>query len=854
MTTIRRANERLEVDDDLAVVALRDLVFFPYLVLPLLIGRAASLAALDEARRGSGRVLLLAQRDASIDTPEADDLNRVGTVAQIVETTPLPDGTSRVMFEGLGRARVIEFTGGRGASVSRARIEAFVAAECDDPAVPDLGAAGPMQPDRSPTDDAQWRTVARYFAEYCDLHERMADGLARTIVEGPDRTRAAHLIAGHMLLSPADKQAVLECPDLSAMLETLQRLLARELEVLHIEKKLEQQVHLRMDGNRRQHYLREQLRAIRQELGDDEGDDWADLEAALAEAGVPEPVELRARRELDRLRRLNPVAPEAGVIRGWLEWIAALPWHARSNEAVDVAQAEAILEADHHGLAEVKDRILDQIGVFAQVGRTTGPVLCLVGPPGVGKTSLARSIARALGREFVRVSLGGVRDEAEIRGHRRTYVGALPGRIVQGMRRAGTRNPLFLLDEIDKLAQDRLGDPGAALLEVLDPEQNGAFTDHYLEVDYDLSDVLFIATANSLSDIPAALRDRMEVIRLPGYLDTEKRGIAERFLWPRQARAHGLDPERVTLAPGVIAAVIGDYTREAGVRELTRRLARLARKLAREAATQGAGGSVSGGAGEARRSEGSVSGDGAAVPGSGRRAWTRHVVPADLPGLLGPAAQRDEAPDSDPDRVGIAQGLAWTAAGGQVLDVEVAVVPGTGEVRLTGTLGDVMKESALAALTWARSRSARLGLDERFHEQVDVHVHIPEGATPKDGPSAGITMAVALISALTGIPTAPALALTGEVTLRGRVLAVGGIREKAVAALRQGLRTVVIPAGNRADLERLPDEVRDGLEFVLVHSMDEVLIPSLVRSPVPRPTPSTARLGDELAAPHPSPQ
>ncbi len=558
------------------------------------------------------------------------------------------------------------------------------------------------------------------------------------------------------------------------------------------------------------------MRGSRPDAQHDDAEDWAEIEETIREADLPPHARDRADKELRRLKKLNPVAPEAAVIRTHLDWIVSLPWSARSEDNLDVRHASDILESEHFGLGEVKERVLDHVAVLSLVREMRGPILCLVGPPGVGKTSLGRSIAEALGREFVRVSLGGVRDEAEIRGHRRTYVGALPGRIIQGMRRSGTKNPVFLLDEVDKLARDFHGDPGAALLEVLDPEQNRAFTDHYLELEFDLSDVLFVATANTLQGVPEPLRDRMEVIRLPGYLDTEKREIAHRFLWPRQAARHGLARHEVPLAPGAVHAVIERYTREAGVRELDRRLSRIARKLARSVA------------------------DGARLP--------PRIEAGDLKELLGPPTYPPPDRDQDEDRVGIANGLAWTASGGEVLDVEVAIVPGAGNVRLTGTLGEVMKESAHAAVTYARSRSKRLGLEPQFHEHIDVHIHIPEGATPKDGPSAGITIAVALISALTDTPTRADVAMTGEITLRGRVLGVGGVKEKAVAALRNGMRRVVLPAANATDLELLPDEVRESVDFDLVQTMDEVLDAVLTERSARRPHPHESDLG--IPIPH----
>jgi ATP-dependent Lon protease len=541
------------------------------------------------------------------------------------------------------------------------------------------------------------------------------------------------------------------------------------------------------------------LKAIHREPAKDEPDEWAEISEMIEEADLPPHARARAEKEVGRLKKLNPVAPEAAVIRTHLDWIVSLPWRARSQDSIDVRRAASVLEAAHFGLSEVKERILDHVAVLSLVREMRGPILCLVGPPGVGKTSLGRSIADALGREFVRVSLGGVRDEAEIRGHRRTYVGALPGRVIQGMRRSGTRNPVFLLDEVDKLARDFHGDPGAALLEVLDPEQNRTFTDHYLELEFDLSDVLFVATANTLQEVPEPLRDRMEVIRLPGYLDTEKREIASRFLWPRQAERHGLEA-RPDLSPQAIHDIIERYTREAGVRELERRLSRIARKLARAVA------------------------DGKPTLGA--------IGVEDLKELLGPPPYQPSDRDQEGERIGIANGLAWTAAGGEVMDVEVAIVPGAGNLRLTGTLGDVMKESAQAAVTYARSRAQMLGLEPLFHEKVDVHIHIPEGATPKDGPSAGITIAVALISALTDTPTRADVAMTGEITLRGRVLGVGGVKEKAVAALRSGMRRVVLPAANASDIELLPQEVKDEVVFELVRTMDEVMDAVLARSPL----------------------
>lgn len=773
MADLIRVDQPVEIPERLPVVALRDLVFFPYVVLPILVGRHRSLAALGEAREQfDGLVVLVAQKDPAVDDPGASDLFRVGTVARVVQMSQLPDGTSRVVLEGIGRVRVERLT-----TASKA-LRATVVPLAREAEATDREAGGEIE--------RLTGSVKHLYREYARIHDRVPDDLSETVTTEGDRVRFAHLVAGHVIVPSLEKQEILESKDLANTLELLRELLSRELEILRIERKLDRQIQMRLGG--------EELTELSDGLHPPktaEPDEWGELDEQIRKTDLPAAVRDRAEKELARLRKLNPVAPEAAVIRNHLDWLVALPWSGRSVDNLDVKHAADVLEAEHFGLEEVKDRILDHVAVLSMVREMRGPILCLVGPPGVGKTSLGRSIANALGREFVRVSLGGVRDEAEIRGHRRTYVGALPGRVIQGMRRSGTRNPVFLLDEVDKLARDFHGDPGAALLEVLDPEQNRTFTDHYLEVEFDLSDVLFIATANTLQDIPEPLRDRMEIIRLPGYLLTEKHQIATRYLWPRQLQGHGLGPDNVDLSSDAVSEIIERYTREAGVRELERRFSRIARKLARAHADD--------------------------APAQAK------VCRDDLRELLGPPPYHPPDRDRDGDRVGIANGLAWTATGGEILDVEVAVVPGAGQLRLTGTLGDVMKESAQAAVTYARSRSMMLGLDADFHERIDVHIHLPEGATPKDGPSAGITIAAALISALTERPTRSDVAMTGEITLRGRVLAVGGVKEKAVAALRNGVRTVVLPAANATDLELLPSEVTDEVRFEVVRTMDEVL-------------------------------
>jgi ATP-dependent Lon protease len=805
MPTLTRVEDHVEVPDRLPVIALRDLVFFPYIVLPILIGRRRSVAALEAAQDDHGLVLLVAQKDPAVDDPGSTDLFRVGTIARIVQVTQLPDGTSRVVLEGIGRARIKRLT--TTTEALRANVELLVAHETESPE--SLGS-----PEFADELDDMCETVRTLYADYTRLHERIPEELSGMLSADGDRLRFTHLVAGHLILPSIEKQEVLEEVLVRDQLSALREMLIREIEILRIERKLDRQIQLQLGGKGSPFDL-----SLKTGPGSaqHEREEWEEIADQIKEAGLPPHAQTRAEKELNRLRKLNPVAPEAAVIRTHLDWLVSLPWNQRSEDNLNVTHASAILDAEHFGLGEVKERVLEHVAVLSLVREMRGPILCLVGPPGVGKTSLGSSIARALDREFVRVSLGGVRDEAEIRGHRRTYVGALPGRIVQGMRRSGTRNPVFLLDEIDKMARDFHGDPGAALLEVLDPAQNRSFTDHYLELEYDLSDVLFIATANTLQEVPEPLRDRMEVIRLPGYLDTEKREIAERFLWPRQAIQHGLGDAEIRLSSESLHEIISRYTREAGVRELNRRLSRVARKLARSVADGGQ--------------------------------HVDAVQPEDLKELLGPPTYQPPDRDDDNDRIGIANGLAWTSAGGEVMDVEVAIVAGGGNLRLTGTLGDVMKESAQAAVTYARSRASLLGLDPQFHEKIDVHIHIPEGATPKDGPSAGITIAVALISALTDIPTRGDVAMTGEITLRGRVIGVGGVKEKAVAALRSGMTRVVLPAANETDLESLPQEVLDAVEFDLVRTMDEVMTAVLARLPAER-RPLSANAGAEVQAPH----
>jgi ATP-dependent Lon protease len=757
---------------------LREVVIFPHVVIPLLVGRPASLAAVEAAIAGDQHLLLVAQESGEVQDPGASDLFRIGVVARVLQFARMPGGTAKVLVEGIARARVMRYM--PSARLLRAAVTPYALAG-ETPAV-------------------ESRQAMARFEEYVALHRRIPDEVVSLVQAIESDERRAMAIAAHLVLRHDAKQALLETSTADELWTALMRIMGSEIELLRLERKIDDDVRGSLFQNQREFYLQEQLRAINRELGQDDGDDLSDVEAEITRRGLPEAVAGRARRELRKLRRTAPMSPETTVGRNYLDWLLSLPWAARTDDVLDVDHARAVLDQDHYGLDDVKDRILDYIAVLALVGRLEGPILCLVGPPGVGKTSLGQSVARALGRRFVRMSLGGVRDEAEIRGHRRTYIGALPGRIIQAMKRAEVVNPVILLDEIDKLGSDYRGDPAAALLEVLDPEQNRAFNDHYLELDYDLSQVLFMTTANSLATIPEPLRDRMEILRLAGYLDHEKLAIARQFLVPRQLSRNGLMPDSVTWEPDALPGILRGYTREAGVRELDRRIARVARKLAR------------------RRAE---------TPTAPLNAVVRA---GDLKALLGPAPF-DPDDLSLEDAVGVARGLAYTSVGGETLDIEVSVVRGRGKLQLTGTLGDVMKESASAALSYARRRARELGLDRDFYRNRDIHVHIPAGATPKDGPSAGIAIATAIISALTRRAVRGDIAMTGEITLRGRVLPIGGLKEKSVAAHRAGVRHIIIPNGNERELEELPAEVLQTSKFHAVRSMDEVLAIALRPAP-----------------------
>ena len=761
----------------LPMIPLRDQVFFPNMVAPILVARDKSVGALDEAVEGEGLLFLVLQRDPQVEEPTKRDLHSVGVVARVVQAMRLPNGIAKVLLEGVARARMVRFY--RSGPGYRALIQLV-----------------PFESHDSPEVRARLRRVTMYFEEYVRLNRQVPDEVLMGIQGEEDPAKVADFISAHLTVPPQVKQELLSAPSLEALLDKLLAILVQEQEILKLEEKIEDKVRSRMQEDQRQFYLQQRMRVLQEELGEAPEEEFSKWEEKIEAAGMPEQVEQKARSELARLRQMQPFSPEATVVRNYLDWLVSLPWSKRTEDRLDVELVQRILDEDHYGLEKPKERIVEHLAVVKLAGRIKGPVLCLVGPPGTGKTSLARSVARALGRNFVRVSLGGVRDEAEIRGHRRTYVGALPGRIIQSMRKAGSKNPVFLLDEVDKIGVDFRGDPAAALLEVLDPEQNHSFSDHYLEVDFDLSEVLFITTANTTHTIPPSLLDRMEVIELHGYLEHEKLHIAKGFLIPKQLKENGMDPSSLRITDGALVKLIRRYTDEAGVRQLQREIASVCRKVARKI-----------------------------VEGKEQAPVT--VTARDLEGLLGlPKVQERKLPDRD--LVGVATGLAWTQNGGDILHIEVTLFPGKGELILTGRLGEVMKESAQAAWSYVRSAAGRLGADEGAFRGKDVHIHIPEGAIPKDGPSAGVTMATALVSALTGRPVRRDVAMTGEVTLRGYVLPVGGLDEKILAAKRAGVSKVVLPKRNEPQVKEMSPELKKNIEFVFVEHMDEVLEAALL--------------------------
>ncbi|MEW6307668.1 MAG: endopeptidase La [Bacillota bacterium] len=773
------AKSRRQRSKVLPLLPLRGMLVFPYMVVHLDVGREKSIAAVEAALEREDRlVALVAQRDVKLDQPGHDDLYQVGTIAEVKQMLRLPGGTIRVLVEGFRRARLQRFLPG----------EAYCLAEVAE--VPEPGSRGPQV-------EALMRTAVQLFESYTRLGKRVPAETLMSIVSVEEPGRLADTLAAHLTLKVEDKQAILEATGVGRRLEAVIELLQRELEILELERKISTRVRKQMERTQREYYLREQLKAIHKELGerDDKGDEAQDYRARIAKSGMTPEAQEKALRELERLEKMPPMSAEGVVTRTYLDWLLALPWAAETVDQLDIDKAEGILHEDHYGLDKVKERILEYLAVRRLVERMKGPILCLVGPPGVGKTSLAKSIARSLDRKFVRISLGGVRDEAEIRGHRRTYVGALPGRIIQGMRQASSRNPVFLMDEIDKMSADFRGDPASALLEVLDPEQNSAFSDHYVEAAFDLSKVLFITTANTLYNIPRPLLDRMETIIIPGYTEEEKLEIGRRHILPKLLTEHGLKPSQLRISAGGIRGIIRAYTRESGVRNLERELAAICRKAAVDVVR-------------------------------GKHSQVR-VGAHNLVQYLGaPRYRTGEAEDDN--EVGVAMGVAVTEAGGEIMPIEAALMNGKGTLMLTGKLGEVMRESAQAGFSYIRSRQAALGIEAGFHERLDIHVHIPEGAIPKDGPSAGITMATAVVSALTKRPVRRDVAMTGEITLRGQVLPIGGMKEKVLAAHRAGIKTVVLPEANRKDLEEIPMNVRRKLEFVMVGHMDDVLRTALV--------------------------
>ena len=752
------------------------------MVIPLFVGREKSILALDQAMRGDKQILLLAQRAADVDEPKADDLYQVGTLATILQLVKLPDGTVKVLVEGVSRAQIDKL-------VTTEFFAAFVSVLDDED---DVGER---------ETDVLTRSVLSQFEQYVKLNKKVPPEVLTSLAGIDQAGRLADTVAAHMSLKLAEKQKVLEIVDVRARLEHVLGQIEGEMEVLQIEKRIRGRVKQQMEKSQREYYLNEQMKAIQKELGEleDAPNEHSEMEKRIKAAGMPKDVREKATAELNKLKMMSPMSAEATVVRNYIDWLVKAPWKKRSKIRADIAHAQSVLDADHYGLEKVKERIVEYLAVQQRVKSLKGPILCLVGPPGVGKTSLGQSIAKATNREFIRMSLGGVRDEAEIRGHRRTYIGSMPGKIIQSMARTGVRNPLFLLDEIDKMSMDFRGDPSSALLEVLDPEQNATFADHYLEVDFDLSEVMFVCTANTLN-IPAALLDRMEVIRLAGYTEDEKLNIAKRYLVPKQAKANGLGDSELTVADDALTGIVRHYTREAGVRSLEREVSKICRKAVKYLLLN-------------------------------PTEKTRHVDAANLSDYLGVERFRyGRAEESN--RIGQVTGLAWTEVGGDLLTIEAAVVPGKGKLQYTGQLGEVMQESIQAAMTVVRSRATLFGLDPDFHQKNDVHVHVPEGATPKDGPSAGIGMATALVSTFTKIPVRADVAMTGEITLRGEVLPIGGLKEKLLAAHRGGITTVLIPADNEKDLAEIPDNIKDKLAIHPVKWFDEVLDLALERSPL----------------------
>lgn len=766
----------------LSLLPLRDIIVFPHMIVPLFIGRAKSIKAIEAAMLNNNQIILASQKNAKVDDPQSDDIFAIGTIAEILQVLKLPDGTIKVLAEGL----------------SRCRIEEFIQ---DDPFFHVLASDCEQEVENSAKVEALMRNVNAQFDKYAKSNQKVPSELVQSSLHIKEPGRLADVIASHVSLKLENKQDILESLDPEERLMKLYNFISSEIDIQELEKKIRGQVKTQMEKTQKEYYLQEQMKAIQKELGtiDNRKSETQELDEKIREAKMTPEAQDKALRELKRLELMPPMSAEATVVRNYIDWLVSLPWAKKTRDKINLEKAENTLNLDHYSLKQAKERILEYLAVRRLVKKMRGPILCFVGPPGVGKTSLANSIARATGRNFVRLSLGGVRDEAEIRGHRRTYIGALPGRIIQGMKKAQSSNPVFLLDEIDKMSTDFRGDPSAALLEVLDPEQNNSFSDHYLEVEYDLSEVMFITTANVIHKIPGPLQDRMEVIRLPGYTDLEKVKIASLFLIPKQLKAHGLVARNLEFSEKAIKYIIYRYTREAGVRSLEREIAAVCRKVARQVVQKGRSLRVQ----------------------MGVQSVTKYLGPPRYP-------KKDKARQNE---IGIVNGLAWSEVGGDILPIEAIIMDGKGGLTLTGQLGDVMQESAQAAFSYIRSKAKELNLSEEFFRKVDVHVHIPEGAIPKDGPSAGITMATAMASAFTGKPVCSNLAMTGEITLRGKVLPIGGLKEKILAAHRAEIRKVIVPEENEKDLKEIPAMVKKVTQFVLVSNMDQVLKTALTEAP-----------------------
>ena len=763
---------------ELPVLPLRDIVVFPHMIVPLFVGRDKSVRALEEVMAKDKQILLVAQKDASEDDPTSEDVFRIGTVASVLQLLKLPDGTVKVLVEGFNRAQIEEFTREDDYFAAKGTL---LAGETADPAEV----------------EALTRSVITQFEQYVKLNKKIPAEVLATVNQIEDPSKLADTIASHLALKIDDKQELLGTVSIIERLERIFGFMESEIGVLQVEKKIRGRVKRQMEKTQREYYLNEQLKAIQKELGegDDGREEIQELEEKIAETKLTKEARDKCLAELKKLKSMSPMSAEATVVRNFLDWMLSVPWGKKSRVKKDIKQAQVVLDTDHYGLEKVKERIIEYLAVQQRAKKLKGPILCLVGPPGVGKTSLGKSIARSTGREFIRFSLGGVRDESEIRGHRRTYIGSMPGKVMQSMKKAGTTNPLFLFDEIDKMGQDFRGDPASALLEVLDPEQNAKFNDHYLEVDYDLSNVMFVTTANSLN-MPKPLLDRMEIIQLSGYTEDEKVEIAKRHLIPKQVADHGLKEDEWTISDGAIRDVIRYYTREAGVRSLEREFAKLTRKAVKEI-VEGSKDKIS-------------------------------VTSRNLAQYAGVRRHRFGQTEEE-DQVGLTTGLAWTQVGGELLAIEAVTVPGKGQIKTTGKLGDVMKESIQAARSYVHSRCVDFGINPKMFEKKDIHIHVPEGATPKDGPSAGGAMCTSIVSVLTGIAVRKDIAMTGEMTLRGRVLAIGGLKEKLLAALRGGVSKVLIPKDNEKDLAEIPENVKKGLEIVAVSTIDEVLEHALVK-------------------------